>query len=32
MNGLLVWAIIIGITLLVVVAVVTLLRGKINPP
>ena len=32
MNGLLVWAIIIGTILLVVVAVVTLLRGRINPP
>jgi hypothetical protein len=32
MNGLLVWALIIGIILLVVAGVVTLLRGRINPP
>ena len=32
MNGLLVWALIIGAILLVVVAVFTLLRGRIDPP
>ena len=32
MNGLLVWALIIVVVLLVVGAVVTLLRGRIDPP
>jgi len=32
MNGLLVWALIIVVFLLVVGAVVTLLRGRIDPP
>jgi hypothetical protein len=31
-NGLLLWALIIGTVVLVVVAVVTLLRGRIDPP
>ena len=32
MNGLLVWALIIVVVLLVVGAVITLLRGRIDPP
>jgi hypothetical protein len=32
MNGLLVWALIIVVFLLVVGAVITLVRGRIDPP